>query len=58
MQSAVVQVEAAGVKLAAGRYSARWHGLSGGGEAVASGVYFASLRARPDEARQSIVLIT
>ena len=44
-------------QLAAGRYTARWHGLGDDGHAVASGVYFASLTAGSDEARQSMIMI-
>ncbi len=44
-------------RLSAGRYTTKWHGRSDGGQAAASGVYFASLTAGQDAAQQSIILI-
>ncbi len=44
-------------RLSVGRYTTQWHGHSDGGQAAASGVYFASLTAGQDAAQQSIILI-
>ena len=44
-------------QLVAGRYTVHWHGRGDDGHAVASGVYFASLTAGSDAARESMILI-